>query len=246
MSIFEKIEKNLENIFERAFTRVFRKKIEPLELAYEIERLIEETAITDVKVPYAANAFRINLSKADFALLEPFIPELKAELSELVSARADQLGLALLGAPEIIFEMNTSIKTGEMRIIPEVRSASGRERPREADLESTRVIPIREVTTGNLQVPEAIIEDLENGRRYQVVRFPYRIGRMEANDLRISNPTVSRFHAEIYKEGSSYYIRDLESTNGTFLNGKQIKVKKLKDGDIITVGSSRLRWLVQQ
>ena len=66
-----------------------------------------------------------------------------------------------------------------------------------------------------------------------------RIGRHEDNDLVFDNPYLSRFHAEIFSDGSRILIRDLGSTSGTFVNGERIRQRRLKDGDSIRLGRAR-------
>jgi hypothetical protein len=242
MSIISRLEKKLEAIFEKAFTRVLRKKIEPVELAHELERKLEEASVTDVRVPYTANAYTIHINRSDFNLLKPFIPDLKEELEGFVEKKAESIGVALPGPSEVSFKVDASLKPGEIKILPEVKKDRLSKVFEEAEEEHTKVISVEEASRLMLQRVEAVIEDLSTGQRYKVTRFPFRIGRMEANDVVIDDPTVSRFHAEIFKDGRHYYIRDLESTNGTFVNGNQIRVKRLQDGDIITLGISKLRW----
>lgn len=66
-----------------------------------------------------------------------------------------------------------------------------------------------------------------------------RIGRHEENDLVFDNPYLSRYHAEIFSDGSRILIRDLGSTSGTFVNGERIRQRRLKDGDLIRLGRAR-------
>ena len=68
-----------------------------------------------------------------------------------------------------------------------------------------------------------------------------RIGRDPDNEIHIDNPGVSRFHAEVYRQGYPFYIEDMKSTNGTYLNGTFIDWKAaLNDGDRITIGKHDL------
>ena len=63
------------------------------------------------------------------------------------------------------------------------------------------------------------------------------IGRDQTNDLQLDNLAVSRFHAKIYKQGWPFYIEDLKTTNGTYLNNRMVNWKEsLKNNDIITIG----------
>ena len=66
------------------------------------------------------------------------------------------------------------------------------------------------------------------------------IGRANNNDIRIKNTTISSYHAKIVTFYNASYIEDLDSTNGTYVNGKRIKKHTLKPGDIISVGALSL------
>lgn len=66
---------------------------------------------------------------------------------------------------------------------------------------------------------------------------PISIGRNAENTIEIFDRHVSRFHASIYREGSETFIKDLDSSNGTFINGKKIKIVELKEGSRIMIGN---------
>ncbi len=68
------------------------------------------------------------------------------------------------------------------------------------------------------------------------------IGRDPQNDVHIDNPAVSRFHAKIARiSESAFYIDDLKSTNGTYVNEKRITWREgLKNNDVITIGKHSL------
>lgn len=68
----------------------------------------------------------------------------------------------------------------------------------------------------------------------------YSIGRALDNDLSIQNPTISNYHAKIYTYLTASYIEDLESTNGTFVDGKRVKKHVLKPGNVIKLGAYEL------
>ena len=66
------------------------------------------------------------------------------------------------------------------------------------------------------------------------------IGRKKKNTIQIDNLQVSNKHARIVKHGSNYFIEDLKSTNGTFLNNEKITKEPVRDKDIITIGKHTL------
>jgi HD-GYP domain-containing protein (c-di-GMP phosphodiesterase class II) len=70
------------------------------------------------------------------------------------------------------------------------------------------------------------------------------VGRGEEADYRLRDPATSRNHAQILAVHNRYYIQDLGSTNGTFLNGYKIRAERLAHGDLIQLGATVLRFEV--
>jgi len=66
------------------------------------------------------------------------------------------------------------------------------------------------------------------------------IGRKKSNNIEIDNLQVSNKHARIVKHAGNYFIEDLKSTNGTYLNNEKISKEPLRDKDIITIGKHTL------
>ncbi|MGA1792237.1 MAG: FHA domain-containing protein [bacterium] len=77
-------------------------------------------------------------------------------------------------------------------------------------------------------------------RTIQTDRDKITIGRKKKNDIQIDNLQVSNKHARIIKHGSNYFIEDLKSTNGTYLNNEKVIKEPLRDKDIITIGKHTL------
>src|SRR4030095_10574461 len=73
---------------------------------------------------------------------------------------------------------------------------------------------------------------------YELVSDIFMIGRAPVNDIVIDNPVVSARHAMLLKVGDSYWLKDLDSTNGTHINGLLFTYGELKDGDKIRFGSA--------
>lgn len=69
------------------------------------------------------------------------------------------------------------------------------------------------------------------------------IGRHRSNDLRIDDPLISRNHAQIIKHGRTIYLRDLGSTNGTYVNGKLIDIVPLEEGTKIRIGKCKMLFI---
>ncbi|MFO0677326.1 MAG: GGDEF domain-containing protein [Polyangiaceae bacterium] len=83
----------------------------------------------------------------------------------------------------------------------------------------------------------------ELGRRDELGRAPFEIGRAAKNDLSIDQEEVSRHHARIAYDGSHYRVSDLASTNGTFVNDRVVKDHILQDGDQVRIGRAIVKFM---
>ena len=81
---------------------------------------------------------------------------------------------------------------------------------------------------------------------YNMTKDRYTIGRLPDNDVRIDNPAVSGHHSLIINILNDSFLEDLNSTNGTYVNGKLIKKHALQHSDVITIGHHQLRFSDQQ
>lgn len=91
-------------------------------------------------------------------------------------------------------------------------------------------------------VSTAYLVDLGTGAEYALNSPQMSIGRERGNDIALRDANISRSHAEIFKDGDVWVIRDLGSTNGTLVNDGQISEFELMDGDVITMGMTSLEF----
>jgi hypothetical protein len=78
----------------------------------------------------------------------------------------------------------------------------------------------------------------DKGKSFNLSEERTKIGRTGANDISLSDDTISREHAVIDNEDGKYRLTDLASTNGTFVEGKKISTRVIKDGDKIGFGDT--------
>jgi pSer/pThr/pTyr-binding forkhead associated (FHA) protein len=85
-----------------------------------------------------------------------------------------------------------------------------------------------------------VLEGVDKGRVYKDLPIPVTIGREEGNGLRLNDERVSRFHAKVQIEDSDIILTDLDSTNGTRVNGTAIQIRRLRAGDQVSIGRTML------
>src|SRR5262245_17987539 len=85
-----------------------------------------------------------------------------------------------------------------------------------------------------------VLEGVDKGRVYKDLPIPVTIGREEGNGLRLNDERVSRFHAKVQVEDGDIILTDLDSTNGTRVNGTAIQIRRLRPGDQLSIGRTML------
>ena len=85
-----------------------------------------------------------------------------------------------------------------------------------------------------------ILEGIDKGRIFRELPTPVTVGREEGNLIRLNDERVSRFHAKVQLDDNDFILTDLESTNGTRVNGTVVQIRRLRFGDRVGVGRSLL------
>lgn len=85
-----------------------------------------------------------------------------------------------------------------------------------------------------------IMDGADRGRLFQNLEPPITIGREEGNSIQLNDERVSRFHLKVQEDNDRLVLTDLESTNGTKVNGEDTQLRILRYGDMITVGRTVL------
>jgi pSer/pThr/pTyr-binding forkhead associated (FHA) protein len=86
-----------------------------------------------------------------------------------------------------------------------------------------------------------ILSEGMSGRLHELTVDKTTVGRVEGNTFQIAEPSISSHHCEVLLKGSEVVIRDLNSTNGTYINGERITESVLKPGQVLRLGQIELR-----
>ncbi len=170
-----------------------------------------------------------------------------AELQEYLAEHARRERYSLLTPPRVVVLTDDDLAVGEFgigtRLVADEVSA---EAPPPPDLpleqpEHTMVYraPAQDPEPAPEPEPEPAQATVTFDRKTRVVSAPRAVlGRSRECDVRLPDANSSRRHAEIRYEEEAWWIVDLGSTNGTLVNGKRAKRERLRDGDVVTLGST--------
>ncbi len=250
MGVARQIEQRLEGMVEGFFSRLFRSGLQPVEVGRRIVREMAENKTVSVNRVYVPNDFHVRVGPEDHERFAAMEAGLQREFTELVIDTAKQNRWNLMGMPRVSFERDDTLHKGQFRIEASLSAdpdavpppASTRQ-PSEADLSATSAISVTEAGRLGIRGSGARLEILHGGDKVEdisITRSPVTIGRLSSNDIVLSDNNVSRRHAELRREGDRWVIVDLDSTNGTLVNGKLTREHPLSDGDRLTFGRSEM------
>jgi Protein of unknown function (DUF3662)/FHA domain len=253
MPVLRSIESKIEGLFEGVFGRAFRTSVQPIELARKLVKEMDDHRNVSVSRVYVPNEYTIYLSPSDRRQFAGYEGSLVGELQEYLSEHARRERYALLGAPVVFVTTDDDLAVGEFGIATRVVADEASEEPPPPPglpVEQPAQTMIYRAPTPPLEAapspppePEPEREAVSltvAGRQHAVTEPRVVLGRSRDADVRISDVNISRKHAEIWQEGSTYWVVDLGSTNGTLVNGKRVDRQRLRDGDRITLGSTEI------
>ncbi len=254
MSVLKSIEAKIEGLFEGVFGRAFRTHVQPVELARKCAKEMDEHRTVSVSRVYVPNEYSIYLSPADREQFASYEGSLVGELQEYLAEHARREGYALITPARVVMRTDDDLAIGEFGIAtrtvePEegvFAAPSAPPAPPPVPAGATMIYKARApveteaVSAEELGVEREVVTLTIDGKRRTVAERSVVLGRSRECELRIDDPNVSRRHAEVRQEGATYWLVDLDSTNGTELNGKRVSRAKLSDGDRITVGSTEV------
>jgi hypothetical protein len=252
--VLRAIEQKLERLFEGVFGRAFRTNVQPVELARKLAKEMDEHRSTSVRNVYVPNEYTVYLSSGDREQFEGYETSLVSELEEYLAEHAQRENYALLTPPRVLFETDDDLGVGEFGIA--TRMAQQGRRGEEVEQEDAgpgatmiykpRTQPTEAVSLEEMGVEREVAVLSWSGRRRVLEKRRSVLGRSRDADVQIEDPNVSRRHAEIVQEGSTYWLVDLGSTNGTEVDGRRVQRMQLADGAHFTVGETTLTFSTER
>jgi hypothetical protein len=223
--VLQRFERRLEGLVEGAFARAFGGVVQPVEVAAALQReAADKKAIVGQGRVLVPNTYVVELGAADCERLGEYDEALRKELADMVTEHAQEQGWSFVGPVEVRFEGVDDLKTGIFR----VRSA----------VVAGAAPPAAPTTTSAARLE--LVSGTETGKVIAVREPVLTLGRGVDAGIRLTDTGVSRKHAELRLDDGKVTIVDLDSTNGTTVNGRPIDKALLHDGDRIGLGASVL------
>jgi hypothetical protein len=244
LSVLRNIEHKIESLFEGVFGRAFRTHVQPVELARKLVKEMDDHRNVSVSRVYVPNEYAIYLSEADREQFADYEDSLVDELRDYLAEHARREGYVLLSQPKVTFETDGDLELGEFGIATRMaqKPAGDGDQPEAGAtmIYKPRQQPTQAASAVELGVGREVVTLELEGKAHPIEKRRVVLGRSRECDVQVNDPNVSRRHAELRQEGSTYWLVDLDSTNGLEVRGKRQKRVKLENGTKVTLGSTEV------
>lgn len=211
MGFLENFEKGLERVVTGAFSKTFKSELQPVEIAAAIKNEMDSaSSILSRERILAPNAFRVRLSSPDFARMRVLGQPLIDELVDLSTRHAQKQKYQFGAGLIITLAEDSSLPIGQIAVASQTQNVA---------VEWTPAIDVA-------------------GQRYLLTKARTIVGRDASADIQVDDKGMSRNHFEVLWDGKNAGVRDLNSTNGTKLDGRVIKESGMKPDSVISAGHS--------
>jgi len=224
MGLLDRFEQRVDRVVNGAFAKAFKSDVQPVEIAAGLQREIDDrAAIVSRGRTVVPNVFAVSLASEDYERLAVYADPLQTELAGMAREYAQEQGYTFLGPVDVTLHKDDELDTGLFRVRSEARAA----------------VPVgsESATGSDARSPRLVAAGIE----YPLAHGITRLGRGVDADIRIDDAGVSRHHADVII-GSQAVLRDLGSTNGTYVDGVKIREANLRDGATIRLGSTTLTY----
>jgi hypothetical protein len=242
MSALSRFEGFMSNIVEGSVQRLFRSPVQPAEIARRLERAMESQQTISVDRVIVPAFYRAFLHPDDFKVFEPIQESLEREMANYLRELARERGFTLLEHPAVDVAPDPAVSRRGIQVVAEMSLAPGHA---QGGIEGTQVIPMggRDGVRVQQTTAQLVLDTPEGPHAFPLGTSLVTIGRGLNNDLIVEDARVSRQHAQIRYKSRRFFIGDLGSTNGTYVNGTQVTTDQvLHDGDTVSFGGLEMHF----
>jgi len=217
LGLLDNFERGLERAVNGAFAKTFKSGLQPVEITAALRRELDtKAAVVSRDRILVPNKFTVRLGRTDYDRMTGLGPTLIDELTDLVQRHATAQHYSFAGGISISLAEDPRLSQGMVEI--ESVNVQG----------SVAWTPVLDI----------------NGKRYPITHSHTVIGRGSDADITVDDTSISRKHVEILWDGTRAQVNDLGSTNGSLLNGAQVKKAPLAPDSVIDIGRTRIVFRV--
>jgi len=244
----DRLEQAIERVMEGTFSRLFRQSIQPAEIGRKLERAMVANQRISVGTAIVPNDYVVELHPKDFSQIAQYANGLSRQMEAWLAEVAGERGFTVVDRIRVRFEGSRRAGVHHPRVRATITDHAPQPvyQPNSVPAQPTMAFDAIARPANNASFRLRFLSGAEAGRELPIDQAGVTVGRSADNDLVIDAPDVSRRHARIERHGRRLRIVDLNSTNGTRVNGITVSVSDLSAGDEIMFGEQRVQVVARE
>lgn len=244
MKLLDKFEQSIERIMEGASGSLFRQSIQPAEIGRKLERAMLAQQRVSMGSSIVPNVYTVKLHPKDYEQFADYREGLARQMEAWLAQVATDRNLSVVERIRVSIAEDSGAKRRHPDVTASISDGRAQPQPRAnvhppAPAQATsvyRVEPPANRQTASLRA----VDGPNRGRTYPMPPGSTSVGRSPENDIVLDSPDVSRRHARIECTRNGIRVHDLNSTNGTRVNGEAVRIADLDERDELSFGGQRL------
>jgi hypothetical protein len=240
MSALSRFEQFMENVVEGSVARVFRSPVQPAEIAKRLERAMESQQTISPQRVIVPNIYRVFLNPQDFAAFQPIRQELQREMEAYLTELAEERHFKMLEHPKVELAEDGAIPRRTIQVLAETSAQQPTDGGGTRVMSGTAVMNVAPHPSNSRAL--LLMETARGMHPIPLEMTLLKVGRGLDNDIVLEDSRVSRYHVQLRYKNRRFWVTDLNSTNGSFVNGERITETALKNGDVVSLGGLELTY----
>lgn len=242
-NILDRFEQGVERLLEGSIGRLFRSPVQPAEIGRKLERAMTAQQVVSVDATLVPNDYRVAMHPRDMVLFADFVPALCRQMEGWLAEVAAERGFTMIDRVRVGIVGDEAVPRRAIRVAAAIADRPDLGRDAQDRLQRTEVYRAIRATGGPPPVRLRVLAGPHRDQEIILRQAVTTVGRALDNEVVLGDGDVSRHHARFELTDGEVRVIDLDSTNGTRVNGRPIRGQRLHPGDEIAFGTVRLRVL---
>jgi hypothetical protein len=237
VNILDRFEHSFERLVEGSVGRLFRSPVQPAEIGRKLERAMLSNQVVSVDSTLVPNDYRVAMHPQDMVLFVDFVPALSRQMEGWLNDLVDERGFTIIDRMRVQIMGDETVPRRAIQVTAAIADRPEIGRSEQDAIQRTEIFRIIRDTSGMTPIRLRFTSGIQNGLEFIIRKPVTTFGRALDNDIVIESGDVSRHHARLEFADDTLRVIDLNSTNGTRVNGKSIRSQSVRTGDEITFGT---------
>lgn len=243
MNILDRFEQSFERLMEGSIGRLFRSPVQPAEIGRKLERAMVSNQVVSVDATLVPNDFRVAMHPQDMVLFVDYVSALSRQIETWLADLAADRGFTLIDRIRVQIVGDETVPRRAIQVTAAIADRPNFSRDEQDAVQRTEVYRVIRETSGIPPLRIRFANGTQQGQEVIIRKPVTTFGRALDNDVVLESGDVSRHHARIEYVDDQTRVVDLNSTNGTRVNGKAIRAQTIHVGDEVTFGTLTVQVL---